>query len=306
MAKIVVASFPKFLALEFRLCLAILVFAPFLLSGGMPLPRLDAANVRMLVIQALLGIVVFNVLFFHALERTSAATAGIAYGTLPIMIALLARLLLGETLRTRSAVAVILASLGMIQLGINPAGPQSGTGIGTVFVFLAVACAALFTIIGKWLTAVLPPMWLSALVSFSAATMILPLAVEEAVQFRFGRISLGEWEALILWAIASGIGYIVLWHAGLSRVEAHSAGAFTGAATLVTVIGSGLITEEELGWQQLGGLIFVIAAVISVSWNPRSHPPTSRRGVPSDCFRVESLDRLSLAVQSLPKASPPI
>ena len=205
-AKFVVASFPKFLALEFRVGLTAIILAPYLLSGKLRLPRIDASISRLLFLQALFGIVAFNVFFFYSLTHTSAAMAGIVYGTLPMIIAFFAHFMLGETLSLRTFVGIALASLGIILAAGDPRGSsEPALSVGTVLLLGAVACAALFTIIGKRLSAVLAPISLAALLNLFAAVIILPLAAVEALSFPVGLISLRDWGALAFWASSSGV-----------------------------------------------------------------------------------------------------
>ena len=266
--KSMVASVPISVALAFRLTLSSAIMVPLLLQRERRLPRLGRRCCCLLCLEALIGVVAFNFLIFQAYNYASAASVGIVFGLLPIIVAVMSALFLAERLRGPAIVAILLAALGMTQLsraGASMPWTEASTLMGLMLSFGAVLCEGAFTIIGKALARSLSPLAIAALVSIASLLMVTPLAVHEARDFDFTGVATTDWLALFWWAAASGIGYFWLWFAGVARVDAHAAGVVTVALPLSTLPLSFLFLNEIITSEHLIGAGCAMAAVLIVS-----------------------------------------
>jgi drug/metabolite transporter (DMT)-like permease len=268
-AEVMVAAVPKFLALGLRFGMASIVLLPVML---LQLPRLDRGTLGLIGLQALAGPVLFNVLLFHSLERTSAGSFGIIYSTLPIATAALSWLLLRERLTMRHGMAIVLAVAGAALLSLG--GPSSGTAIhatiiGNLMAVAAVLSSGLFAVLGKRIAGGMPPVCSAGLVSFAALLMVLPAAAGEAAAFDFAAVDRTTAIAALFWAAGSGVGFFVLWYAGLVRVEASTAGTFTAAVPVTALALSSTFTGVAISWGQLSGMACACAGIAIYVLKPR-------------------------------------
>lgn len=270
-AKAMIDEVPKFMALAFRLGLASLIMLPIVAVREGSLPRMDKEGWLLLLVLGGVGVVLFNWLMFSSYERTTACSAGIIFGMLPIAIAGLSWLMLRERATNAALVAVLLAALGTAQLnldgGVNLI-VEPVVLIGNLMVVAAVLCEGLFSVIGKRLTARLSPLGLAALLSFICFLMVLPLGVHEALAFDFAAMAASDLLGLIWWAFASGIGYFFLWLAGLARVDASKAAVFTVFLPVSTVGLAGLILGEAIHATHILGMVTALAAILLVAFKP--------------------------------------
>jgi drug/metabolite transporter (DMT)-like permease len=263
--KSMVASMPISLALAIRLTLSSAIMLPLLLQREHRLPRLDRHCCGLVFLEALVGVVAFNFVVFNAYAYASAASVGIIFGLLPIVVAAMSALFLAERLRGRAVVAIGLAALGMAELGRAGAGPTAPGLIGLSLGLAAVICEGAFTIIAKALARRMSPLATAALVSVVSLVIITPMAVCAARDFDFADVAASDWLALGWWAAASGIGYFWLWFVGVARVDAHAAGVVTVALPLSTLPLSVLFLDETITGAQLTGAACAIAAVLIMS-----------------------------------------
>ena len=266
--KSMAASVPISVALAVRLLLSAAIFVPLLVQRERRLPRLGRRCCCLLCLEALLGVVVFNVLVFEAYKYASAASVGIVFGMLPIIVAVMSAVFLAERLRGPAIIAILLAAMGTAQLSqanASTAWAEAVTTIGLLLTFGAVLCEGAFTILGKALARLLSPLATAALVSVVGMLMIAPFAVDDARDFDFAGVATCDWLALVWWAMASGIGYFWLWFAGLACVDAHAAGVVTVALPLSTLPLSSLLLHETITSEHLIGAGCAMAAVLIIS-----------------------------------------
>jgi drug/metabolite transporter (DMT)-like permease len=273
--KSMVAAVPISMALAARLILSAAILVPLLVQRERGLPRLGHWCCCLLCLEALLGVVVFNFLIFEAYKYASAASVGIVFGMLPIIVAVMAAVFLAERLRGAAIIAILFAAIGTAQLsqaGAPTAWAEAMATAGLLLAFGAVLCEGAFTILGKGLARLLSPLAIAALVSVVGLLMIAPFAIHEARAFHFAGVATRDWLALAWWASASGIGYFWLWFIGVARVDAHAAGVVTVALPLSTLLLSSLVLHEAITREHLIGAGCAMAAVLIVSAPPPRIP----------------------------------
>lgn len=273
--KSMATAVPVSMALTARLILSAAILVPLLVQREGGLPRLGHWCCCLLCLEALLGVVAFNFLIFEAYKYASAASVGIVFGLLPIIVAVMSAVFLAERLRGAAIVAILLAGIGTAQLNQASAPTAWAEAMATIGLLLAlgaVLCEGAFTILGKGLGRFLSPLATAALVSVVGLLMIAPFAIHEARAFHFAGVAPSDWLALAWWASASGIGYFWLWFIGVSRVAAHAAGVVTVALPLSTLLLSSLVLHEAITHEHLIGAGCAMAAVLIVSARPPRIP----------------------------------
>ncbi len=268
--KLVVQSFPVFLALFMRFALGAAIMVPLALwAGGWP--RLARRDLGLLFWQSFTGVFLFSVLLLWGLKYTTAAESGVITATTPACIAALSVLFLGERASPRRWVGIALAAIGILALYLPGEGTARGPApmIGNLLVFGAVINEAAMTVIGKALGARVPHLVIGAGLSVYGAFLALPLALWQAVDFDFSGPDAGDWLVIVYYAVAlSAVGY-VLWYRGLKQVPASTAGVFTAVMPVSAVLLSYLVLDEEFRWSHLFGIVAVLAAIVAIAREER-------------------------------------
>jgi Predicted permease, DMT superfamily len=269
--KSIVTAVPISIALAVRLLLSSAILVPVLILREHRVPSLRGANWGLLCLEAGVGVIAFNVLLFLAYAYLSVASVGIVFSMLPIAVAVMSALLLGERPCGMASTAIVLSACGIAQ--INQSGeifawPSATVAIGILLGLGAVICEGLFTIIGKSLARDLSSLAIAAHVSVISLVLVLPVAAIDLRGFDPASLSAFDWAALFWWALASGVGYFWLWFAGVSRVEAHAAGVVTVVLPLSTLLLSALVLNERITGPQLVGTGCAVAAVLIIAGPP--------------------------------------
>ena len=106
-----------------------------------------AANWKILLLLATLSTVIFNGLFFVALEITMAVNAALMVGVLPVTIVFASRVILGERVSLRALVGMAVAFAGLVVVVIRGDIAVLETlsfHKGDLFILIALACFSLW------------------------------------------------------------------------------------------------------------------------------------------------------------------
>jgi drug/metabolite transporter (DMT)-like permease len=269
-SKIAVGGLPPFTATALRFALALPCFLVLLRLSGQRLPRPGVRDGAILAVQGLAGTAGYTALLMAGLRATSALDAGVILGTLPVVSAVVAVLVLGERPRPALLATVALAGIGLFVL--QPAGAGAGSTAGNALVFGAVLCEALFILLNKRVRIALSPLALATLMSAIGLAASLPFALAEG-----GSMAAPTPAALLAvayYALVPTVGGFLLWYAGAARVDGTEAALFTALAPVAALLLAALLLDEPVGPRQLAGIAFVLAAVGAPYLSAQDLPPT--------------------------------
>ena len=228
--KLIVQSFPVFLASELRFLVAIIILVPLLIKVE-GIPSIHKKDIIFLFLQALSGVFLFNIFMLYGLTKTTAIEGGIITSTLPAVTGVLSFFILKEKLTTNVVIGILLAVLGMVIINVYGVLSNIGNGssslFGNFFIFGAVISEALFIIFGKFVAQRVSPLAISTIVSFFGAILFFPFALFECNQFEFKEVSITEWGLILYLGLVVTVLAFILMHQGVSKVSASIAGILT-------------------------------------------------------------------------------
>jgi drug/metabolite transporter (DMT)-like permease len=253
--------FPVFLLAWLRFGLAALLMLPW--SGGLAQARPHA---RLLFAQSFFGNFLFSICMLAGLSLTSASAAGVILATLPAVVALGGHVWLREHLGSRGWTAVGLAVGGVVLLSLAR-GDAGGAGslAGNLLVLGCVVCEAIYALLGRRLTAQLPPMRISAWINAIGLALMTPPGLWQALHFDFGAVGLGHWLLLAFYSVSASIVSVWLWLSGLQRVPAGHAGVFTIAMPLAATAVGVAALGESVGWAHAVALAMAVAGILLIA-----------------------------------------
>jgi drug/metabolite transporter (DMT)-like permease len=208
--------------------------------------------------------------YFAALERLDASLLSLLVYTFPVMVTVTAIALGREPGTRRTAMALALASTGLV---LVLAGAAAGAldALGTVLGLGAAVVYSAYILISEGVAARLGPLALGTLVCTGAATS-LTLAGFAGGDLHPGSVSAAGFAWLSGLAVVSTVGAIALFFAGLRRVGPTAASILSTLEPVVTVLLAFVVFGESLGPAQLAGGALVLAAVLAVRVPVRIHP----------------------------------
>ncbi|KQV47676.1 MULTISPECIES: DMT family transporter [unclassified Duganella] len=274
-SKVIASGLPPFTATALRFMVALPIFLALCWLLRARWPRIGRRDAALLLLQAGAGSVGYTVLLISGMSFTSAATAGVLVGTLPIVSAAFAVLGLGERPTLRLLGAIALASLGvLVASGVNwrGTGTDGGTGqlLGMTLVLAAVACESFFILLNKRLSAPVEALPLSTLMC--ALGLLLAggasLAFEQPWHIS---VKPGALQAVLYYALVPTVLGFVLWYAGSARVSGTEAALFTALSPISATLFANTVLHEAITPPQLAGMVCVLAAVASLAWKRRPY-----------------------------------
>jgi drug/metabolite transporter (DMT)-like permease len=212
----------------------------------------------------LAGLVLLGVLYvcqsmtyFSALTMTAAALLGLLLYVYPVVVAVLASMLFRIPLTPPRVVSLALALTGAA-LTIGPLGAGNWLGIG-----LGLASALIYSgyiLIATSVTRRADPVWCSAIITASAASIFGIVAVAHGVALPASPVG---WLAVAGIALISTVVAILSFMAGLARIGPTDAATLSTIEPAMTALLAVLLLGESLGpVQLLGGALIVSAALV--------------------------------------------
>lgn len=195
-----------------------------------------------------------------ALENTSAAQAGMITAMLPLLVAILAWVFLGERVSRQTLVGFSLAIAGACWLSLSSETTEMAPNplLGNLCEFLAMVCAAGYTVSLKHLTSNYPPLFLTAFQAFLGSLFFFPFLLVPAIGFPTQWFSTPALSVVYLGTFIT-LGAYGLYNFGVSKVPASKAAAFVNLIPVFSVLLGMAILGEHLttGQWLAAGLVFV-------------------------------------------------
>lgn len=262
-SKVISGGLPPFTATALRLALALPCFALLMIRAGEALPRPDRRDGMLLLVQATAGSVAYTTLLIAGLTMTSAADGGVIVGTLPVVSAAIAILLLGERPRPVVLAAIALAAAGVLSITLQPGAGGDRSLLGNGLILGAVVCEGLFILLNKRLRRPIAPLAQSTVMTaLGLIVAVVPAAFEQPWTLPFDA---GIAWAIVYYALAPTVGGYLLWYAGAARVSGAEAALFTAVAPVAAVLLAFIVLGEPLALNQVLGVGLVLVAVFSLA-----------------------------------------
>jgi drug/metabolite transporter (DMT)-like permease len=260
----------------YRFLFASLGMLPVLLFQFGGRVRLNASEVRLLLICSALGVPIQFLLQFHGLARTTVSHASIMVGAMPVLLAVAATLFAGEKLHRLGWVALCGSTVGaaLVTLGASrtSTGREVPTLAGDLLVILSLFIALAWILMSKKLMERHSPPVVTAYTILCGATMLAIWVMgpwllssfthQQAEPPPFAGISLTAWIALAISGLLCTATTTLLWNWGIHHVPASRAGVFLNIEpALGSWLGVQLLGEHLGPYAWIGGALILIAAI---------------------------------------------
>ena len=221
-ARGVVDDIPPTSLAFWRWVLALLIILPFGLRGV----RREWAVIRdhwhRILILALFSVTAFNTLLYLAATTTTAINIALINSTIPIMVALLAFLLLGERTRAIQGLGIAVALAGMLLvIGQGTLGRLVGLSfsVGDLIMVTAVASWGVFSVLLRRLSVPVKSLTFLTMQIALGTAVLAPIYLVDLVFFSGGfELSRTTLPPLVYVAIFPGILAYAFWNYGVLNV----------------------------------------------------------------------------------------
>jgi drug/metabolite transporter (DMT)-like permease len=244
----------------------------------MTIRQMSALDWILLFVQALFGIFLFRMFLLFGLLHTSSAEAGILTGATPAITAIIAKVLLKETMTRKKWIGIFCTVSGilLVQGLFMPKGNFVLEHlIGNVLVLCASICESLFNTCSR--IAVIKtqsnnktsihPLVQTTLVSAMALFLcIIPALFERPVQL-LPKLELQQWLSLIWYGVFITALAFIFWYEGIKRCHASTAAAFSGMMPLTSLLLSVLLLGESADCRQWSGGFLIILGMVLIGYS---------------------------------------
>lgn len=263
-SKVIASGLPPFTATALRFAIALPVFLALMRLTGTALPKAGRRGWLLLFFQAGAGSVGYTTLLISGLRYTSAADAGVVIGTLPVVSAAVAILLLRERPHRLLLLAIALAAAGVLAITVRPGTEGGHSPVGNALVFGAVVCEGLFILLNKRLRIEIAPLALSTIMTGFGLAVAVPPALFELLAL--GGPTPDAVAAVLYYALVPTVGGFLLWYAGAARVSGAEASLFTALAPVSAMVLAATLLGEAVTPPQIAGVACVLSAVLGLAF----------------------------------------
>lgn len=255
-----------------RFVLASLLFLPLLALFRRRRPRLSAGEWSLVFLAGVSAVYGYHLALTYGETMIPAGTAGLIANTTPIFAAVFARLFLEERLGPGKVMGTLAAMGGVAVITLlgGDAGLEAGRLQGILFVLLAAASWAVYTVMLKPLVEEHDPIFITAYAIFLGTLALLPLALicgECSGEVR--NLSASGWGWLFFLSLGCTVVGYFLYAKGLEGLGAAQAAFYIYLVAPISLFWGWMLLKERINaWLFLGtGLI--LAGLLAVGFEER-------------------------------------
>lgn len=276
-----------------RWVIALAILLPAGLPGLLRHRAVLRRHLGTMLVLSTFSVAAFNSLLYYAAITTSATNIALINATIPIFVALLAWLLLGDRTRPLQALGIALAVLGiLVVVARGQWSVLSGLQMqaGDLLMVAAVFCWGLFSVLLRRHAVPVPALTFLTAQVLLGTLVLLPVYLVDLLFISGGfELSGHTLLPLLYFAIFPGILAYGFWNHGVHTLGPRSTALCMYLTPVYASVLAGLFLDESLSWYHLAGgalilLGLVLATRIGRPAPPRSATaPSSESGVDTRC-----------------------
>jgi drug/metabolite transporter (DMT)-like permease len=248
--------------LRFALASTLLLLLTRKIEGR--LPPLKTTQILHVILLGLIGIAVYNVMFYKGLKIIEASRASLIIATCPIFITICSGLFLKEKITAIKGLGIVISVCGamiVISKGDIHHVFEGGLGRGELYIFCCVLSWVIYSLIGKTVMKTLSPL---ASVSYSsvvgAVLLFIPACFEGLIQ-NIPNHSATDWVCISYLGIFGTVIGFVWYYQGVEHLGPTKAGLFINFVPIFAILSAFLILREPITVSLAVGAVLVISGV---------------------------------------------
>ena len=247
-----------------RWIVVLAVVAPFVTRELIRQRAYIVAHWKMLFLLAGLSTVIFNALFFVAIETTMAVNAALMVGVLPVTIVFASWCILRETVSLRVAAGMAVSFVGLAVVVIRGDFAVLETlsvHKGDIFILIALACFSAYSVLLKRRPEGLSPNGFIAIMVVIGIPPLVPFYLWEhgtgdIMEWTFEAFALMFYSGIIVWLLAN-----VLWIRAIAVVGASTAGQFYYLLPMFGSVQAVVFLGEDFFLYHFVGLVLILIGI---------------------------------------------
>ncbi|MCI4411275.1 MAG: DMT family transporter [Thiotrichales bacterium] len=221
-----------------------------------------------------IGVTGFNLLFFYAMQTTSADNAALIMATNPLVTSLIAFLWLGERMPWNAVLALPIALIG-VSIVVTHGNIANMTSVdyvlGDGLMLLANLCWALYNVLSRRFMPRENALANTALIIFSGAVALLLLALWHDGIPSLVMPSASGAIAMVIFILGGTVLAYLFWNMAIARLGAGKTALFMNAVPVFAFFAAILVGELPSSVQLLGGGIVLFGLFLGMWSFEKNH-----------------------------------
>ncbi|MHA7809049.1 MAG: DMT family transporter [Marinobacter adhaerens] len=265
-----------------RWVIALAILLPFGLPGIWRHRQVIRQRFGSMLALATFSVGAFNTLLYLAATTTTATNIALINATIPIFVALLAWILLGDRTRPIQALGIALAITGIVTViarGDLSVLTSLQAQPGDLIMVAAVFSWGLFSVLLRRQAVPLPALTFLTTQILLGTMVVLPFYLTDLIFFSGGfELSKTTAMPLLYFAIFPGILAYGFWNHGVHEIGPARAAIFMYLTPVFASILAGIFLAESLGlFHIIGGVLILAGLVLATQTRVRTNYPLSKQ-----------------------------
>ncbi|MBF0259282.1 MAG: DMT family transporter [Desulfamplus sp.] len=244
------------------------------------------SDIKLILIMVICEPCLYFIFEARALELTTASQVGMICAIMPLLVSVVAFFVLKEELTEKILAGLTISVFGACWLSFSGevAANAPNPPLGNLFEFIAMVCAAGYTICLKKLTQRgYSPFFLTALQAFAGSIFYFPILFLPTTTLPTTILLIPTLSVVYLGAVVT-LGAYALFNFGVSRIPAGQASAFINLIPIFSLILGIVVLNETLNMQQYVACMVIFSGVFL-----SQHRSKKIRVNPAESIAAESI-----------------
>ena len=261
--KIALQEFSPLAFNGFRLIIASLTLGTILLLTGESL-SLPKGTFWKLVLLGLSGNTIFQLLFIHGIDLTTASNSAIIMAMGPVFIALLSVIFKHERVYLAAWAGILISFIGFYMVVSSRSGAMEVSAQslrGDLMIFAANLFWAIYTVFGRPLLDRISPLKLTSLAMIFGTAFFLPFCARDMAALTVQAVSGKAWILLICSSLFALVICYIIWFASVRRVGSSKTAIYGNMVPVFAVVSAYFFLGERITFLQAGGAVIIFTGV---------------------------------------------
>ncbi len=258
-----------------RWVVAAIILAPIALPKLRREWPIVRANLQLVLICGLCGVMLFNFLIYTAVHTTTAINASLVNSSIPVFIIMFSRIFFGQKVTLRQHAGIVLSLAGVATIILQGDLSRIRTlsfNRGDLLVLLAAVAWAVYSIALRRYPQGLNPFLFVFCIAICGLVFLAPVYALEIASGHLMTINAATLLSIGYVGVFASVVAVLTWNSGLRRVGAHLGGQFIHLMPAFSTILAVIFLGERLHSFHVAGITLIFTGILCATYRvPNSH-----------------------------------
>jgi drug/metabolite transporter (DMT)-like permease len=242
-------------------------------DGGFFSLPFSAADWRGLCVMAVVGTLLYQLIFLAGLARTSVANSALLFGCTPVAVAILASLAGHERLTITRWLGASLSLVGVYAIVGRGAEISSATLLGDVLVFGGMLCWSAYSVMAQPLLKRHSPLVVTGVSMTIGTVLFLVVAAGPMSATDWSAISFTSWLLMAASSVFSLAFAYIIWYTAVQQIGSARTAVYSNLTPIVAMVVAALSLGEHISLRQIFGAVLILSGIAVTRMNTEPDIP---------------------------------